>query len=123
MKSLISDIIVIAMAVVPIAAMGATQQEGTYAPQGVVRTGGTVQGNQSQSNYYRNRQAAFQKKADDEKRELDRRSQNVSGPAAKPPRPVDTARNLYQYYLDEAKRMGQMADRYEAQGALTASKQ
>jgi len=37
---------------------------------------------------------------------------NVSGPAAKPPRPVDTAKNLYEYYVWQADHASSLASHY-----------
>ena len=58
------------------------------------------------------RQSEFSQKAAEEMEELARRSQNVSGPAAKAVRPVDSARYLYQYYAHEATESAFQADKY-----------
>src|SRR5580704_273056 len=47
--------------------------------------------------YYDERHAEFSQKAADQMAEWARRADNTSGPAAKYPRPVDEARNLYEY--------------------------
>ena len=65
------------------------------------------------ADYYRQRQREFNAKAADEKIEWERRSRDVSGPMAKPPRPVDSARNLYEYYQYEADQAAKLAVQYE----------
>jgi len=62
--------------------------------------------------YYDERHAEFSQKAADEMAEWARRSENTSGPAAKYPRPVDSARNLYEYYAHEADSAAFQADKY-----------
>ena len=63
--------------------------------------------------YYEEQQAFDNQQAASEKEEWARRSVNVSGPAAKYPRPVDSARTLYEYYASEAQRAGTLASHYE----------
>ena len=63
--------------------------------------------------YFDQRKRSFQGQANQEKKEWERRSQNVSGPAAKYPRPVDSARNLYEYYDYEAHQAGVLQAQYE----------
>jgi hypothetical protein len=74
--------------------------------------------------YYDERHADFSQKASDEMAEWARRSQNTTGPAAKYPRPVDSARNLYEYYAHEADNASFQADKYYrfATGAAATSK-
>ena len=62
--------------------------------------------------YYDERRLEFSEKAGDEMAEWVRRSENTSGPAAKYPRPVDSARNLYEYYSHEADNAAFQADKY-----------
>ena len=62
--------------------------------------------------YFEQRQSEYSDKAADQMAEWARRSQNVSGPAAKYPRPVDEARNLYEYYAHEADDAAFQADKY-----------
>src|SRR5208337_4353695 len=64
--------------------------------------------------YFRERQQHFEEQAQSEKTEWERRSQNITGPAAKYPRPVDSSRNRYQYFATEAEQMRQQAEHYEA---------
>jgi hypothetical protein len=52
--------------------------------------------------YFEQRHKEYSDKASDEMAEWARRSPDVSGPAMKYPRPVDAARNLYDYYRHEA---------------------
>jgi hypothetical protein len=72
---------------------------------------------QAMASYFRSRQQDFEQKAQAEKAEWERRSQNVTGPAEKYPRPVDSAKNLYEYYAYEAQQMSQEVAYYEKQGA------
>lgn len=67
---------------------------------------------QTVADFYGSLQKKFQKEADEEKQEWIRRSQNVMGPAAKYPRPVDSARNLYEYYQYKADELGSLSTRY-----------
>ena len=48
--------------------------------------------------YFRAQQTKYQRQAQEEKAEWERRSQNVTGPAAKYPRPVDSSRDRYEYF-------------------------
>lgn len=72
---------------------------------------------QALESYYRSRQQEFEQKAQEEKAEWVRRSQNVTGPQQKYPRPVDSAKNLYEYYAYEAQQASQEVAYYESQGA------
>jgi hypothetical protein len=74
--------------------------------------------NQAMASYFRSRQQDFEQKAQEEKAEWVRRSQNVTGPQQKYPRPVDSAKNLYEYYAYEAQQMSQEVAYYESQGAV-----
>lgn len=71
------------------------------------------------ASYYRSQQQAFAQQAQAEKVEWDRRSQNVIGPAAKYPRPVDSSKNRYEYFTYEADQMSQQAAHYESLSART----
>jgi hypothetical protein len=66
---------------------------------------------------YSNRQKDYLQQAADEKQEWIRRSQNIVSIAAKYPRPVDSARYLYEYYSTMAAESGQLAAKY---GQLSA---
>ena len=61
---------------------------------------------------YAQQQAGYQAQADEEKQEWARRSTNIMLTAAKYPRPVDSARNLYEYYAYKAAQAGQFAAKY-----------
>jgi hypothetical protein len=63
--------------------------------------------------YFEHRKVSFQDQAAQMKDEWNRRSQNVVGSAAKYPRPVDSARNLYEYYTSEADEAGVLQAQYE----------
>jgi hypothetical protein len=54
------------------------------------------------ANYFGAQQDKYLKLASEEKKEWDRRSQNIVSIAAKYPRPVDSARYLYEYYMYKA---------------------
>lgn len=71
------------------------------------------------STYYREKQAAFSEEAAKEKKEWIRRSQNVVLINAKYPRPVDSARYLYEYYADQAQQAGQLAAKYQQLAVTT----
>jgi len=48
--------------------------------------------------YFRAQQQKFEREAQSEKQEWDRRSQNTSGLAQKYPRPVDSSKNRFEYF-------------------------
>jgi hypothetical protein len=73
------------------------------------------------ANYYRQKEEEFSVKATDEKTEWERRGKDVTGPMAKPPRPVDSARNLYEYYQYEADQAAKLAVQYEKSGEKQAA--
>ena len=75
---------------------------------------------QTLANYYRGQQDVYSGAAAQEKQDWILRSQNVMVVAAKYPRPVDSARYLYEYYADQAKLAGQSAVKYQ-QLAVTAA--
>jgi hypothetical protein len=64
------------------------------------------------ANYYGERQADYLHQAAEEKKEWERRSQNITGAQAKYPRPVDSARNLYEYYMYKATEAGTLQAKY-----------
>jgi hypothetical protein len=64
------------------------------------------------ANYYGERQNNYLQKAAEEKQEWLRRSQNIISVAAKYPRPVDSARNLYDYYMYKASEAGSIEVKY-----------
>jgi hypothetical protein len=61
---------------------------------------------------YKQLQKNYLQQAAEEKQEWTRRSQNVMALAAKYPRPVDSARNLYEYYLSKASEAGELSAKY-----------
>jgi hypothetical protein len=71
----------------------------------------------SLASYYAERQRIYVQKAADEKAEWERRSQNVAGVLAKYPRPVDSAKNLYEYYVAEAADAGRLEAKYSLMAA------
>ncbi|HEY1984523.1 MAG TPA: hypothetical protein VGG85_03895 [Terracidiphilus sp.] len=74
--------------------------------------------------YYDELQREFSDKAADQMAEWARRSQETTGPAAKYPRPIDAARNLYEFYAHHADDAAFQADKYYrfAAGAAAADK-
>jgi hypothetical protein len=88
--------------------------------QAMIRNAHTVQQYQALATYFRLRQQAFKQQAHSELQELERRSADVTGPAAKYPRPVDSSRNRYEYFTYEAQQMSQQAAHYESLAATAA---
>jgi len=64
------------------------------------------------ASYYGARKVDYLRQAAEEKKEWERRSKNVSGAFSKYPRPVDSARNLYEYYLYKASENGVLEAKY-----------
>jgi hypothetical protein len=62
--------------------------------------------------YYSNQQDNFLRQAAEEKQEWERRSQNITNIAAKYPRPVDSARYLYEYYVYKASETGELCNKF-----------
>jgi hypothetical protein len=62
--------------------------------------------------FYGNQQNNYLQKAAEEKQLWIQRSQNIVSIAAKYPRPVDSARYLYEYYSTMAAESGQLAAKY-----------
>jgi hypothetical protein len=62
--------------------------------------------------YYALRQHKYQQRANEERKEWERRSRNITCIAAKYPRPVDSARNLYEYNLLKAAEMESLQAKY-----------
>jgi hypothetical protein len=72
--------------------------------------------------YYEKQQKDYLAQASDEKQEWARRSTNVMLTAAKYPRPVDSARYLYDYYTYKAMEAGQFAAQYSQLAGPSATK-
>ena len=72
------------------------------------------------ASYYGEQQKSYLQQAAEEKQEWIRRSQNIVGIAAKYPRPVDSARNLYEYYMYKASEAGDLAAKYDRFAATEA---
>jgi len=64
------------------------------------------------AHYYGERQRNYLQQAAEEKAEWERRSRNITGILAKYPRPVDSARNLYEYYVAKASESGTLQAKY-----------
>jgi hypothetical protein len=86
----------------------------------MMRNAHTQQDDQMLATYFRGRQQSFEQKAQAEKVEWDRRSQNVTSVSEKYPRPVDSSKYRYEYFTYEAQQMSQQAAHYE-QLTATAS--
>jgi hypothetical protein len=69
---------------------------------------------------YSKQQSYFLQQAAEEKTEWQRRSQNIVSINAKYPRPVDSARNLYEYYVYKASEAGAMSAKYDQMAGTTA---
>src|ERR1700679_1038275 len=61
---------------------------------------------------YSKQQSYFLQQAPEEKIEWQRRSQNIVSINAKYPRPVDSARYLYEYYVTKANEAGTLSAKY-----------
>ena len=72
------------------------------------------------ASYYGERQKTYLQKAAEAKAEWERRSQNVVGSLAKYPRPADSAKNLYEYYMAEAGDSAKLEAKYSALAAPDA---
>lgn len=70
--------------------------------------------------YYEKRQQDYLQQAVEEKKEWERRNQNIMGVAAKYPRPVDSARYLYEYYVEMATEAGALSAKYNQLAEPTA---
>jgi hypothetical protein len=75
--------------------------------------------------YYEKQHKDYLQQAVEEKQEWVRRSQNIMGVAAKYPRPVDSARYLYEYYVKKAAEAGLLSAKYTqlAEPAAPTTKQ
>ena len=72
------------------------------------------------TSYYGAQKANYLQQAAEEKKEWQRRSQNITSIAAKYPRPVDSARNLYEYYMYKATEAGTLEAKYSRLAAPDA---
>jgi len=64
------------------------------------------------ASYFAQQQTDYLQQAAGEKKEWERRSQNIVGIAAKYPRPVDSARYLYEFYMYKAAEAGTLEGKY-----------
>ena len=69
---------------------------------------------------YSKQQSYFLKQAAEEKVEWERRSQNIVSINAKYPRPVDSARYLYEYYVTKANEAGSLSAKYDQMAGTSA---
>src|SRR5580692_7686337 len=111
-------------AAVVLAAVTFSYAEPTSAPQfsktelqRLIKEAHTPQQYRTLADYFKSQQQKYEQQAQSEKQEWDRRSQNVTGPAAKYPRPVDSSRNRYEYFAYQAGQMAQQAAHFESLSA------
>jgi len=107
--------------VLSIACAGVVSAQETYSSTGhhtqaqlkqLVRQAHTPEQYKALAAGYESQQKDFLQQADEEKQEWARRSQNVVASAAKYPRPVDSARYLYEYYMYKASEAGKLSAKY-----------
>ncbi len=67
------------------------------------------------ASYFEMQGKEYSRKAAEEKQEWERRSQNTSGVNQKYPRPVDSARNLFEYFTYKAAQAEGLAAKYTLQ--------
>jgi hypothetical protein len=67
--------------------------------------------------YYGSQQENYLRQAAEAKKDWERKGQNVTGAYAKYPRPVDSARNLYEYYMHKASEAGTLEAKFSKQAA------
>ncbi len=100
-------------------AQGATSssQSGTHFTKAqlkqMLRDAHTPEQYKALASYYDEQSKSYLQQAADEKKEWERRSQNVQGVAAKYPRPSDSARNLYEYYMYKASESTSLEANYD----------
>jgi len=64
------------------------------------------------ASYYGAQKANYLQQAAEEKKEWEQLGQNIMSMAAKYPRPADSARNLYEYYMYKANKAGALEAKY-----------
>lgn len=64
------------------------------------------------ASYFGKQRSNYLQKAAEEKKEWERRSLNVTSAAAKYPRPVDSSRNRYEYFMYKASEAGTLEAKY-----------
>jgi len=64
------------------------------------------------ANFYGMQQESYQQRAAEAKKDWERMGRNVTGNMAKYPRPVDSARNLYEYYMAKASKAATLEAKY-----------
>ncbi|HTB96916.1 MAG TPA: hypothetical protein VK716_07890 [Terracidiphilus sp.] len=85
----------------------------------LVREAHSVDQYRQLASYFRARQIKLQQQAQAERAEWQRRSQDISSVSMKYPRPVDSSRNRYEYFMYEAGQMDQEASHYENLASAT----
>ena len=64
------------------------------------------------ASYYGKQQESYLQQAAEAKKDWEQKSRNVTGSMAKYPRPADSARNLYEYYMAKASKAKTLEARY-----------
>jgi len=70
--------------------------------------------------YYGERHRKYLKEASDERVDWERRNQNVAGAPAKSIRQIDSAQNLFEYYMAQAAEAGKLEAKYSQLAAPDA---
>ena len=86
------------------------------------RDAGTPEQYSELASYYANQQSEYVQQARAEKQEWIRRNESIVSIAAKYPRPVDSARYLYEYYAYQASKAGQLTAKYSQLAAPADTK-
>ena len=87
----------------------------------LAREARTSQQYETLASYYEQKQLSYQRKAAEEKQEWVRRSQNQMMVEAKYPRPVDSARYLYEYDQASAGEMSALSGKYRQMASQTTT--
>jgi hypothetical protein len=72
------------------------------------------------ASYFSKQRDSYLQKAAEEKKEWERLSQNVTSAAAKYPRPADSVRNYYEFYMHKASEAGTLEAKYSRLAAPNA---
>jgi hypothetical protein len=116
-KGLVTSLLAISLGCTQFGVAATLTQESTnqYTPSQIRelrRTAHTPAQYDLLAEYYDKQQKKYSDLASVEHEEWLRRSQNVTSIAAKYPRPADSARNLYQYYVNRADDATKLSSKY-----------
>ena len=90
--------------------------------QSRVRNAHTPEDFRALANYYAQLEARYLARATGERREWERRSQSTAALDQKYPRPVDAARNRYEYFMTMAAEMRGIKEKYRAKAGAASSR-